>query len=284
VSGGVTLGAAFHAAARTLAAAGVTSAQLDARLLLGRVLGVGPVEIVAEPERPVDPAAGRALAGLVARRAAREPMSHILGVREFWGLEFTVTRDTLDPRPDSETVVEEALAGIGGRGRPLRVLDFGTGTGCLLLALLAELPAARGIGVDRSVAALAVARANAVRLGLGDRAAFVAGSWGDSLAGRFDLIVANPPYVRSAAITALAPEVARFEPRLALDGGADGLRCYRDLAPAIARLLEPNGVAALEVGDDQADDVVGIMAGAGLGEAAIERDLAHRPRCVVLTR
>jgi release factor glutamine methyltransferase len=282
MSGGVTVGTAFREASRRLAAAGVASAHIDARLLVGRALGVGPEVVVAHPERQLEPAARRTIEGLLARRAAREPMSHILGAREFWGLDFAVSGDVLDPRPDSETVVGAALVQVGRRDRPLRMLDFGTGSGCLLLALLHELPAARGIGVDLSASAINVARVNAARLGLADRAAFAVGRWGEGLTGRFDLVVANPPYIRSGDLGGLAPEVARFEPRLALDGGADGLASYRALAPDIARLLAPGGAAVVEFGAGQAAEVGAIMAAAGLAVLAVVPDLADRARCAVL--
>ena len=280
----VTVGRAFREAERSLTAAGVPSARLDARILLGRALGVGQEAIVADPDRPIDPQARRDFGRLLARRVAREPISHILGGREFWGLDFEVTADTLDPRPDSETLVEAVLARVGPTDRPLRLLDFGAGTGCLLLALLSELPAARGVGVDRSAAALAVARLNASRHSLSHRAVFVAGRWGDSLAGEFDVVVANPPYVPTSDIATLSPEVNRFEPRLALDGGPDGLECFRELAPDIARLMAPDGFAVVEFGRDQSDSVAAISDGHGLRPLAIVRDLAERPRCAVLTR
>jgi release factor glutamine methyltransferase len=279
----VTVGRAFREAERSLTAAGVASARLDARILLGRALGIGQEVIVADPDRPIDPSARRAFGRLLARRVAREPISHILGVREFWGLDFDVTADTLDPRPDSETLVEAVLARVGTADRPLRLLDFGTGTGCLLLALLSELPAAQGLGVDRSAAALSVARQNASRHSLSHRAIFVAGRWGDSLAGEFDVVVTNPPYIPTSEFATLSPEVNRFEPRLALDGGSDGLECFRELAPDLARMVAPDGFAVVEFGCGQSDCVAQIARRHGLRAREIVRDLAMRPRCAVLT-
>jgi release factor glutamine methyltransferase len=219
---------------------------------------------------------------MLERRRQRQPASQILGTREFWGLEFAVSPEVLDPRPDSETLVSAALGGIGNRAAPLRVLDLGTGTGCLLLALLSELPNARGLGVDVSPAAIRVAEANCLRLGLSSRAELRIGNWGESLSERFDLIIANPPYLSSEDIAGLQPEVARWEPRVALDGGADGLDAYRKLMPEIARLLVNDGFAAVEIGWTQAAAVKAICQVAGLAVRSCVRDLAGRERCLVI--
>lgn len=280
---GPTIGEAFRDATRRLASAGVPSAQTDARLLLGLALGVGPETIVAYPERRLSPSAQRELAKIIARRARREPLSHITGVREFWGLEFGVTEDTLDPRPASETLVETALGWVKNREDRLRILDLGTGTGCLLLALSSESTNAWGLGVDASDAAVAMARANARRLGLAQRATFQTGHWGEGIEGRFDIIVANPPYVRSDDIPTLAPEVVRFEPRLALDGGPDGLGSYRALAADVLRLLAPDGAAVVEFGFGQSEEVAAIMTAAGLRLVDFVNDLAGLSRCALLT-
>ncbi|TAN74534.1 MAG: peptide chain release factor N(5)-glutamine methyltransferase, partial [Magnetospirillum sp.] len=225
----------LHRAAGQLAAAGIETARLDARLMLGEVLGLAPQAVFTRPQLELGPAEQARFDALLARRLAREPMSHLLGRRGFWTLELKVTADTLDPRPDTETVIEAVLDGLPEWGRPRRILDLGTGTGCILLALLSELGFATGLGVDKSPAALEVARHNAHSLGLAERVAFRLGDWGDGLDGRFDIIVSNPPYIRDGDIDGLAPEVAAFEPRLALAGGSDGLDCYRRLAPDIAR-------------------------------------------------
>lgn len=289
-----TVGAAVAEAATRLAASGVESPRLDARLLAGHALGLPPETIHFYPERPMKAPELARFRALVDRRAGREPVSRILGRREFWSLSFAVTADTLDPRPDSETVVAAALAacrqileegadGVGGADGPLRILDLGTGTGCLLLALLHELPGASGLGVDLSPAAVAVARANAGALDLAGRAEFRTGNWGETLAGKFHCIVANPPYIPEIEIPSLAPEVARFEPALALTGGKDGLDCYRDIAPHLPRLLAPRGTACIEVGAGQAADVAGIIAGHGLNIAGAERDLGGQDRCLIAT-
>jgi release factor glutamine methyltransferase len=272
------------AAARRLQQAGIEAAPHEARLLLASVLGVATATLVAYPERALTPAEGGRYELLIDRRARREPLTHILGRREFWGLSFRVTADTLDPRPDSETLIEAVLGELPDRQAPLRLLDLGTGTGCLLLALLAELPQATGLGVDCSAAALAVATANASDLGLAGRAAFRLGRWSEGLSGPFDLIVSNPPYIPSGDIDGLMPEVARYEPRLALDGGPDGLDSYRMLGAEITRLLAGTGLAALEIGLGQASAVAALLATDGLVQATFRRDLAVHIRCLVFRK
>lgn len=284
MTGRPTIGGALDAAALVLDGAGVPQPRREASLLLGHALGVGREIVFGHPERPLSDRERAALEALVTRRSAREPAAYLLGVREFWSLDFAVTRDTLIPRPDSESVVEAALDEIADRSAPLRVLDLGTGSGCLLLALLSELPNATGLGVDISAAALAVAGANAARLGLAGRARFLCGDWGSALDGRFDLIVANPPYVERADYEVLAPEIVEFEPRGALDSGTDAVSSYRSLMPDIARLLTPAGAAALEVGAGQTAAVFVIARNGGLAEVARRRDLAAIERCVVLRR
>jgi len=280
----LTAGAAVTTTTARLVAAGIDSARLDARLLVAEALGVGAQTVFSHPETPLAAAQAGRLEAMVMRRAGREPVSRILGRRGFWTLELAVGPGTLDPRPDSETVVEAVLAARTDRSAPLAVLDFGTGSGCLLLALLSELPAAWGLGVDRSPSALAVAAANARSLGLERRAAFVLGDWGGAVAGGFDVIVANPPYIPSGDIDGLEPEVAGFDPRSALDGGGDGLDCYRLLAPEIARLLAPGGIAVLEVGQGQAAQVAALLVHSGLVAAAPRRDLGGIERCVIAGR
>jgi release factor glutamine methyltransferase len=209
-------------------------------------------------------------------------MAYILGEREFWSLPFQVGPAVLVPRPESETVVEAALEQIGDRAAPLRILDLGTGSGCLLLALLSELPQASGLGIDRSAAALAIASGNAERLDLADRAAFREGDWGRDLAGPFDVIVGNPPYVARADAAGLAPEVLVFEPEDALFAGPDGLCAYRALAPDCARLLAEDGFACLEIGQGQGAAVAQILGSHGLRLVASRPDLAGIERCLVL--
>ncbi|MFQ5774852.1 MAG: peptide chain release factor N(5)-glutamine methyltransferase [Kiloniellaceae bacterium] len=275
------LGQALDEAAARLRAAGVEGARRDARLLLAAALGVGAEQVLAHPERLLDAAEVARTRALIARRARREPVSRILGRREFWGLEFRITADTLDPRPDSETLVAAVLERIEDRSAGLKILDLGTGSGCLLLALLSELAGARGLGVDISASALAVARANARALGLAARARFARRSWAEGLAGGWQVIVSNPPYIIEQQLANLPPEVAGYEPRVALAGGRDGLAAYRALVPQAARVLAPDGVLALEVGAGQQDAVEALSANAGLTPLGRVRDLGGIERCLL---
>lgn len=279
-----SIAAALKAAAARLTAAGVPEPRLESRVLAGEAFGLSREALLARGDQAARPEDLARLGDLVARRIAGEPTARLLGRQEFWSLEFGLGPETLIPRADSETIVEAALAGIPDRAAPLRLVDFGTGSGCLLLALLSELPNATGLGIDASAETLAVAARNAERLGLAARAGFQLGDWGRGLRGPFDLIVGNPPYIRDGEIAALAPEVARFEPRRALAGGADGLACYRALAPDIARLLAPGGVAVLEIGQGQAAEVEAILAAAGLRPAGRRADLAGIDRGLSFTR
>jgi len=275
---------ALTTAASRLAAAGIDGSRREARLLLATALGWDAARVLAHPESVLDAEAETRLELLLARRVGREPIARILGHREFWSLRFELSPSTLDPRPDSETLIETALAALPDRARAYRVLDLGTGSGCLLLALLSELPRAWGLGVDRSVEAVATARRNAAALGLGHRAGFAVGDWATAIAGDWHAILVNPPYIASDAIACLLPEVATHEPRLALDGGRDGLGSYRALLPQIAGLLAQQGVAAIELGDGQAAAVAEIASGAGLAIHGIRYDLAGVERCLMVGR
>ncbi|MEO3427213.1 peptide chain release factor N(5)-glutamine methyltransferase [Pelagibius sp. CAU 1746] len=280
----MTLAEAVGAARDRLAAAGIEEAQRDARLLVCRLLGGGPELLLGSPERQLTAEEAGKVEAAVDRRAAREPVSRILGEREFWSLPFALNAATLDPRPDSETLVEAVLAQTAARGAALRLLDLGTGSGCLLLALLSELPKATGCGIDVSAEAVAQAAANAQRLGLAARARFLRHSWDDGLSlagGSWDIIVSNPPYIVSAEIAALAPEVAGYDPAAALDGGADGLAAYRSLIPAAAAVLAPGGLLALEIGRGQAGAVEELLVAAGLKPLRRARDLAGIERCLL---
>lgn len=280
--GGATVAAVLVEAARRLTAAGVAGVRLDARLLLAHALGVTPDEILVRRGDRLTAAVAVDFENMLARRLAREPVSRIRGRREFWSLDFEIGPDTLDPRPDSETVVDAALACLADRGAPWRILDLGTGSGCLLLALLSELPAAVGIGTDRAPGALAVAAGNARRLGLDGRCRFLCGDWGAGLAGRFDLIVANPPYVPIADIAGLEPEVRDHDPILALAGGADGLDAYRAIAAELPGLLAAEGRAVVELGSGQAEPVAAIMEAAGLVISAVRPDLGGVARALII--
>ncbi|WP_408089438.1 peptide chain release factor N(5)-glutamine methyltransferase [Rhodoplanes sp. SY1] len=267
VAAGCTVAAARRAVAAALRAGSLDTPDLDARLLVGHALGLDHAGLASVADRILTAAETDHVNVLVARRLAREPVARILGHTEFWSLPLVVTPAVLDPRPDTETVVTAALAAIDARGdrRAVhRIADLGTGSGALLLALLRELPGAFGIGTDTSVAALAVARENAGRLGLSERARFVACDYGSALTGGLDLVVSNPPYIRTADIAALDPEVRDFDPRAALDGGPDGLAAYRAIADDAIRLLAPGGTLVVEVGHDQAVAVAALFDTAGL--------------------
>jgi release factor glutamine methyltransferase len=253
-------------------------------LLLAEALDRRPELVAAYPERALAPDEATGFWTLIGRRAAREPVSRILGRREFWSLDLHLSADVLDPRPDSETLVEAVLERVEDRQAPLRILDLGTGSGCLVLALLSELPQARGLGIDISVAALAVARENAHRLGLSPRAAFRQGDWAKGLTGAWQVIVSNPPYIMEGTIAELAPEVERYDPKLALSGGADGMAAYRSLVPQAGWLLSSEGLLALEVGAGQAEGVAQLLGSAGLASLGCLRDLAGRERCLLATK
>ena len=275
-----TLNEAVTGLARRLGAAGVDDAAGDARLLATHALGIDRIGLHVDRDRRLTAAELAELERLGRRRATREPVSRILGHREFWSLDFALSPATLDPRPDSETLVQAALDRVEDRDRALTVLDLGTGSGCLLIALLAELPNARGIGIDVSVDAAATARRNAARLGVADRAGFLVGDWAAALGASFDLVVSNPPYIAEPEVAGLAPEVARFDPRAALIAGPDGLQAYRALAPALPALLNPDGWTVLEVGAGQASAVASLLAEAGLADLAAIRDLGGVKRCI----
>ena len=272
-----TIGAALCRAGAALREAGIDNPTREARALLAHALNLTPEALLRDRHENADTSA---LDPLVARRAAHEPLALILGHREFWSLDFLVSPATLIPRADSETLIEAALDAFPRRADVRRILDLGTGTGALLLAALTEFPAAFGLGVDRPEPAALAAR-NAARLGLSDRAAFAAADWAAPVQGAFDLILANPPYVETAAIPGLMPEVAHFEPASALDGGADGLDAYRRIIPELPRLLAPRGAAILELGVGQAGPVSRLAASFGLA-GAVRDDLGGISRALVL--
>ena len=284
---GLSVDAAVRRGAAALSASPTPA--LDARVLMKCVLRVDDAGLIARGGDVLPDAAALAYEGLIARRAAHEPVAYITGEKEFWSLSFRVSPDVLIPREDSECLIAAATA-ARGRDGVVSILDLGTGSGCLLCALLAEFPQAEGVGVDRSESALAVARGNAARLGFGARARFVAGDWGAALGGRgpgagFDLVIANPPYIRDGARAGLAPGVVGYEPEGALFAGADGLDAYRAVLCDISRLLERNGLLLLEIGEDQADDVAKMVSKSLPGaRIAIAPDLAGRPRGVLADR
>ena len=280
---GVTVAEAQRLLAAAFELSGIDSSKTDARALLGAALRLSRAQLLAQSDRILEAREVAAASALAARRIKREPVSRILGRREFWSLGLDVTPDVLVPRPDTETVVEAALEFVvqgGLRLEQLRILDIGTGSGALLMALLEELPNARGVGTDISVAALDVARGNAQRLGLAARCSFVACNIGDALQGHFDLIVSNPPYIARGAIASLDPEVRDYDPRLALDGGTDGLDAYRAIAAACPGLLAPGGRLVVELGIGQGDAVGTLFETAGLAVRSIRDDLGGIPRAL----
>lgn len=280
----VTVAELVQSVARRLEGVGITDGRLEARLLLADAAEWTLEKIVAERDAALESGIVARVERLAARRLAREPMSHVLGWREFWSLRFKITPDVLTPRPDSETVVEAVLRALPDRAAKLRLLDLGVGSGCLLLALLHELPQASGIGIDRSARALVVARQNARALGLADRAELKAGDWGDGVAEVFDIVVSNPPYIPSDDIETLDPEVSEHEPWLALDGGSDGLDCYRRLVGQLGYLVRPGGIVALEVGKGQAAVVARLVRAAGFTDISTHNDLAGIPRAILARR
>jgi release factor glutamine methyltransferase len=278
----VTIDQARRRLAQALRQHGLDSADLDARLLVGHALSLDHAALARESGRALTAAEADAIAVLAARRLAREPVARIIGQKEFWELPLNLNSETLVPRPETETVVEAALEALGPerRARSLRVADLGTGAGPLLLALLSECPAATGVGTDTSRAALACARENARALGLAGRAAFVVTDYGSALAGPFDLVVSNPPYVRHDDIANLQPEVRDFDPARALDGGSDGLDGYRVIGADARRLLAPEGVLVVELGAGQLTAVASLFATAGLAVAPPRHDLSGVPRAL----
>jgi release factor glutamine methyltransferase len=266
---------------KALRDANIENPRAEARLLLEHATAQSREALIGHPERVLRAGEARAFRALLRRRTKCEPMAYIRGEKEFWSLPFKVTPDVLIPRPDSECLIEAALREVPDRDAPLRVLDLGTGSGCLLLALLSERPRATGIGVDASEKALAVARANAVQLGLGGRAHFVCADWQSAIRGTFDVILANPPYIVDEEIAGLAPDVAQFEPRAALSGGADGFAAYRLILRDLVTILAEDGIAILEIGVGQAQSVDRIAVAAGLAPAGLAHDLAGHERGVL---
>ena len=279
---GVSVGDCRRAWVAEFRARGIDSPELDARVLIGHALDLDHAALAAHADQPLSAEQQGAIAALARRRLAREPVARITGTKEFWSLALRVTGATLVPRPETETIVTAALHALdrrGPRSRAWRIADIGTGSGAIVLALLSELPNAFAIGTDISAAALAVARDNAGRLGAG-RAAYVVCDMASALSGPFDLIVSNPPYIATGDLDRLAPEVRQFDPRIALDGGADGLAGYRALAATAAPLLARNGVLVVELGKDQAESVAALFVAAGLAPVAPQYDLYGLPRAL----
>ncbi|MBL8551814.1 MAG: peptide chain release factor N(5)-glutamine methyltransferase [Hyphomonadaceae bacterium] len=275
-----TLLTAWQSARDRLKQAGVETPAFDARLMLEAGAGVSRMDILTDPHRALNAQQAQAVEKLVARREAREPAAYILGKKAFWKYELTVTPSVLTPRPETELLVEAALEQLRPDA-PLKVLDLGVGSGAIAIALLLERRKISMVGVDKSAEALAIARFNAVALHVADRLELRESDWGADLPdAEFDLVVSNPPYVRHGAIDLLAPEIARHEPRLALDGGRDGLEAYRALLPQVRRLLKQGGGFLVEIGEGQAEAVWAHATAAGLSPEGVRNDLSGRARVV----
>ena len=275
-----TVGQALAIARLSLRDAGIAEAGLDARVLVGHALALPPSDLIGYPERALTEAGRQRIAALLDRRLRREPVAYITGQREFWSLPLSVTPAALIPRPDSETLIETVLRDATDRSRPWRLLDLGTGSGCLALALLRELPNALAVAVDRSAQALHLARRNAVALGLEPRLHLAAADWASALNGPFDIVVANPPYVAAADWPELAPEIRLFEPQAALLGGGDGLSAYRGIIPDLPRILAASGRAYLECGHGQSDQIRELLRAHGFAAITVKADLGGRARCI----
>jgi release factor glutamine methyltransferase len=279
-----TIATARHALAGMFRQAGIDSADADARLLIAHALGINRAALMTDGARALSTGEMKAIDALAARRLKREPVSRIFSSKEFWSLSLTVTPDVLVPRPETETVVEAAIDTLlPMKQEKLRILDIGTGSGALLLALLSEFLNATGIGTDISAAALEVARMNAERYALAARCTFIACNIAAGVQGTFDLIVSNPPYIAHGEIAALAPEVRDYDPSLALDGGADGLDGYRAIAAQVRPLLAQGGRLIVELGAGQESAVRALFTKAGLHVTAVKEDLAGIPRALSAT-
>jgi release factor glutamine methyltransferase len=279
------LGGALKHLRNAFSKAGIDTPELDARLLLEWVTCADRLEVLTSPERNIDAAEAAALHDAMKRRLAHEPVHRIMGRRGFYGLEFELSPDTLEPRPDTECLVELALKHCRGRGdAALKLLDLGTGTGIISISLLAQLPNARAVATDISPGALEICGRNAATNGVLARLTCVQSNWFDAIEGRFDIIVSNPPYIPTAVISSLSPEVREFDPARALDGGADGLDAYRALANGAAAHLEADGFAAVEIGHDQRASVCGIFEDAGFALIEAVRDLGGNDRALIFTR
>lgn len=279
-----TLADLLKSAAARLDQAGVDDARRDARLLMAAAIGRSGEFVFAHPDHQPDGAAQAEFAALVDRRLKREPVSRIIGVREFWSLPFKLNQATLDPRPDSETLIEAVLERLSDRRRDYRLLDLGTGSGCLMAALLTEYPNATGVAVDASAEAAEMATENFRHLGLADRVETLVGDWGAAAGQIFDVVISNPPYIAEGDIAGLEPEVSQFDPRPALTAGSDGLDAYRALGPALHGYLGAQAIAVVELGAGQFSDVSGLFRAAGLHVEGSKSDLAGRERCIICSR
>lgn len=277
-----TLGALYHSIKKKLYEGGIEHSGFEARLIIEKRTGLDQAVLICEPERRVGPSQISKIMDDISQRLSGKSLYRIHGAREFWGLEFEIGPETLEPRPDTETLVNVALPLFGAVG-PASILDLGTGSGCILLSLLKEWPSSEGIGVDLSYETLMVALRNAKRLGFEDRARFICGSWAEAIKWPFDLVVSNPPYIVRSEIPGLAPEVREHDPILALDGGEDGLEAYRQIFFDLRRLISPTGTALLEIGSEQEESVMRLAEKSGFSIRKAHRDLAGRARVVEIS-
>ena len=260
----------------------IESSILDARLLLGFALGTPQERFYGSEDEILTKTQADNYIKIIERRCKREPVSRIIGTRGFWNLTLKINQSSLDPRPDSEVLIESILKTFPEKADNLKFIDFGTGTGCLLLSALNEFPNSSGVGVDISKECVELARENATLSGLSRRALFIQSDWGREVTDKFDIIIANPPYIQSNIISSLDPEVKNFDPHIALNGGQDGLSCYRELAPQFVKILKKGGLVFLEIGYNQRESVSNIMEQSGLKCLHINQDLGNRDRCLVL--
>jgi len=276
-----TITAAMKYATSKLSAAGIQEPRLDSKILLCHAAKIEQLIILSNPERLLSPETIKLFDELIQRRALREPVSHLVGQREFWSLPFKVSPDVLDPRPESEILVQAAIDSIENKEKVISALDVGTGSGCLIISLLRELPLASGVGVDISEPALCIARSNAEHNLVSDRIKFIRSSWGEGLSERFDIIISNPPYIPIKEKHLLEPEVSHYEPGLALFGGYDGLASYRQLCFSLLKLLKPNGVVIIECGKGQAQSVIQIFNDSSFIHLKTLLDLNDVERCCI---
>lgn len=260
----------------------IESPILEARLLLGFALGIPQERFYGSEDKVLTKSQADNYTKIIERRCKREPVSRIIGTRGFWNLTLKINLSSLDPRPDSEILVDSILRNFPDKAANLKFIDFGTGTGCLLLSALNEFPNSSGVGVDISKECITLAKENAALNGLSQRALFIESDWGREVTDKFDVIIANPPYIQSGTISTLDPEVKDFDPHIALNGGQDGLSCYRKLAPQFVETLKKGGLVFLEIGYNQRESVSKIMEHSGLKCLYINQDLGNRDRCLIL--
>ncbi|MBI36651.1 MAG: protein-(glutamine-N5) methyltransferase, release factor-specific [Alphaproteobacteria bacterium] len=272
----------LHKTAKYLSEAGIETSFLEAKILLKEATGLKSVEIMCERDIRLTSNEIKKLINLSRRRYSREPIFYILGNREFWSLNFNVDERVLTPRPDSETLIQTAGETLLDRNSNMSILDLGVGSGCLLISLLKEYKYSFGLGVDVSYSAIQVARENAHKLGVGDRSLFVVSDWASALNRKYDLIISNPPYISSEKISNLAPEISKFEPKVALDGGIDGLDCYRSILPNIRSFLKPQGTAIIELGEGQEAEIREIAYKSGMRIKGFRADIAGILRVAIL--